>query len=56
MVKERKSDCTPVESFIWDKVAKDYGSQFAGIKELSKYDLIQLKALCESELRLIERG
>lgn len=54
MVKERKSDCTLVESFIWDKVAKDY-SQFAGIKELSEYDLIQLKALCESELRLIER-
>lgn len=53
---ERKSDCSPVESFIWDKVAKDYGGAFNGVKKLSEYDLVQLKALCESELKVIQKS
>lgn len=50
MIAERKSDCSPVESFIWDKVAKDCASTFTGIKKMSEYDLYELKALCEYEL------
>lgn len=56
MIAERKSDCSPVESFIWDKVAKDYGGAFNGVKKLSEYDLVQLKALCDSELKVIQKS
>ena len=47
---ERKEDCPPVESIIWDKVAISYGN-FEGIHQLSEFDLLQLKVCIDYQLR-----
>jgi len=53
-INEKKSDCGPVEEFIWDHLAFSYGCEFSGVYTLSKKDLIMLKELCEQELNAIQ--
>ncbi len=45
---ERIEDCPPVERFIWNSVARDWGD-FAGIKELSFSDLLTLRSLIDHQ-------
>jgi len=48
--KERRSDCTLIEKFIWDKIGLDYG-EFTGIHSITEEDLLKLKVFIELELQ-----
>lgn len=46
---ETRSECSPVEAFIWGKVVTDYGD-FSGIRQLSIDDLNTLKQLINYQM------
>lgn len=49
---ETRADCPPVEAFLWDAVAKDYGGYFGGVRQLSPDNLAALRDLCERQLKV----
>lgn len=48
---ETRAACPPVEAFLWDAVAKDYGGYFGGVRPMTEADLTALRDLCETQLK-----